>query len=726
METVARPKIGLVLSGGGAKGGAHIGVLKVLEENRVPVDVIVGTSIGAYVGGLYALGYSADEVEQLMLNTEWDKGYSDFIPRESLLYADKALRDDYNLTFRLGYSNGKLKMPTGLLLGQSALQLLKLSTDTVGEFTSFDDMPIPYRAVATDIATSKMVVLNSGSLSQAMKASSTVPGALEPIEINGQLLVDGGIINNMPVDVARSMGADIIIAVDIGSPLLTKNEINSTVDVLDQLSTILTITTTNNQKKLLHDQDILLRPDINKLSTTDFSIVGQALVEGEKVALAELVKIESLAVDESSYLQLLLQKKKKRDAWLNRLSKPIIAINYKNSSKVDIQIIQRHFNLSVGDVVTKKELKQAIERVYALNRFDYVNAEFIDSELGRTLVLTTKAKSWGPDYLHFGFSWQGTFSSNSMMQFDFAYLLTDINSNGGLWKNELSVGWETSLVTELYQPFDKKQDFFGRTRLLYKEDKFAISRYQNRPELSNKYTELRLGTGFNYTNNGILELGFIGELGNVRFDSSVYDEFDYDSFGGYFIAGFDDLNSINFPTQGNKLLLELYYLKDDYEHLIFENSQDPVLQIKFDWRGAFTVGSHSFVGIGSATTVLTDNDFSIRVSELGGFLNLSGYQKDALIGANKVFVATAYQYDLGRDIPGGTGLPLYLGMSLETGNVWALQESVDLDELITSGSLYLGTDTSFGPAVIGLGYATSFSDHIEDNILLFFSLGKNW
>lgn len=726
MQTIARPKIGLVLSGGGAKGGAHIGVLKILEENRVPVDYIVGTSIGSYVGGLYALGYSADEIETLMLNTAWEKGYSDFVPRQDLLYADKELRDDYNLTFRLGYSDGKLKMPSGLLLGQSALQLLKLSTDAVGEFNSFDELPIPYRAVATDIATSKAVVLDAGSLSQAMKASSTVPGALEPININGQLLVDGGIVNNMPVDVARQIGADIIIAIDIGSPLLDKKSINRTVDVLDQLSTILTITTTNNQKRLLTEKDLLIRPDIDNLSTTDFSIVGKALIEGEKAATAELKALKKLAVDESVYAEIVSEKQRKKAQWLATLSDPIIAIKYENDSKVDIAIIQRHLSLSIGDVVNKTDLANAIERIYALDRFDYVNAEFIDSELGRTLVVTTKAKSWGPDYLHFGFSWQGDFSSRSILQFDFAYILTDFSSNGGLWKNEASVGWETTLATEFYQPFDQKQDFFGRARLSYQEDKVDKSSYQLRPELSNKYTALRLGSGFNYADNGILELGFISEIGNIKFENVNYENIDYDSLGAYFIAGFDDLNSINFPTKGNKLLLELYYLQDDYDHSFFKSTEDNVLQILLDWRGAFTVGNHSFVGIGSAATVVTDNDFSIRASELGGFLNLSGYQKDALVGAHKVFAAAAYQYDLGHDIPGTTGLPLYMGVSLETGNVWALQKSVDFEELVTSGSLYLGTDTSFGPAVIGMGYATSFSHHIDDQLTLFFSLGKNW
>ena len=216
----SQPKIGLVLSGGGAKGAAHIGVLKVIEKNNIPINYIAGTSIGAYVGGLYALGYRVAEIEKIMLNLPWDDSYSDFIPRVLLSVNNKELNDQYNIALRLGFSDGKFKSPSGLLLGQSAGSLLKYSTDVVAKFDSFDHLAIPYRAVASDLVSAKAVVLDKGSITQAMRASAAVPGVVEPVTIDGKLLVDGGITNNMPVDVVKAMGADIVIAVDIGSPLL--------------------------------------------------------------------------------------------------------------------------------------------------------------------------------------------------------------------------------------------------------------------------------------------------------------------------------------------------------------------------------------------------------------------------------------------------------------------------------------------------------------------------
>lgn len=713
-----RPKIGLVLSGGGAKGAAHIGVLKILEQNNVPIDYIVGTSIGAYVGGLYALGYSPKEIETIMLTLPWDDSFSDFVPRESLPFKDQALRDKYNISLRLGYSDNTLKTPSGLLLGQNATQLLRMSTDVIAEFASFDQLAIPYRAVATDLATSKAVVLDSGSITKAMSASAAVPSIVEPVIINGLLLVDGGISNNIPVDVVREMGADRVIAIDIGSPLTKQEDIKNTIDVLNQLSTILTNNTTINQVKQLNDGDLYIRPEIDDLSTTDFSIMPQALALGEESAVKQLEKIKKFSVTKELFSEYLMARKSKSELWFKPMCSPLIAVDYQNHSTVNQAIIAEHFAISVGDVVTKQQLKKAIERVYALDRFERVDAEFIDSPEGRTLVLITNEKSWGPNFLNFGFSLQTDFSANTVIEIDSAYILNDVTENGGQWKNEMSLGWETSLATEFYQPMGINQHLYSRARVEYTQDKWAQS--PERTELTNTFVKGQSGLGYHYVNQGLFELGFIAESGSLSFDDKSLGDIDYSSYGGYLTFGFDNLNSINFPTSGNKLSLELLLRKDKYKQEVGDDTNDDSLEINLNWRGALGLGKHTFVGIASFATVNNDAGFSVHITELGGFLNLSGFEKDALIGNHKIFSAVVYQYDLGREIPGGSGLPIYLGTSLEMGNVWGGNESIEFDELITSGSIYLGTDTSFGPAVIGFGYAS------EGEKTVFLSLGKNW
>jgi NTE family protein len=713
-----RPEIGLVLSGGGAKGAAHIGVLKVLEQHNIPIDYVVGTSIGAYVGGLYALGYEANEIEKIMLNLPWDKSYSDFIPRESLSLRDKNHRDQYNISFRLGYSEGQLKAPSGLLLGQSAAKLLKLSTDVVAQVQSFDDLAIPYRAIATNLATAKAVVIKRGSITKAMSASAAVPGVLEPVNIDGQLLVDGGIANNMPIDVVKAMGADIVIAIDIGSPLLDKDDINDTLDVINQLSTILTNNTTLAQMKYLSPRDILIRPEIDNLSTTDFTVMPKALILGEQSALLAKKKLMLLSVSDQKYREYQQEIQRKKRAWFDNFTLPVIEIEYQNYSQVSTVVIKENLAITIGDVVTKEQLQLAIDRVYALNEFERVDAEFVDLLNGRKLIVTLEEKSWGPDYLHFGFNLQTDFSYRSIVALDLAYAQNNISRYGGKWLNEVKIGWETTLASEFYQPLEKSQRYFSSVRVEYAQDKWEPT--QERPELTNKYFKANIGVGYNYTNNGAVELGIIGEKGELSINNIENSSFDYDSFGGYISFDYDNLNSMNFPTEGNKFSFNVFWKNDNYQKFEDVEPTDTSFEATFDWRGALSFKSHAFVGIASFATVDNDNNFSVHVTELGGFLNLSGYQKDALIGSHKAFAAAVYQYDLGKELFGDDSMPLYLGASVESGNVWTLEESVKAEDMITSGSLYLGTDTSFGPAVFGIGFASGGKN------MVFLSLGKSF
>ncbi|MFT5789728.1 MAG: NTE family protein [Shewanella sp.] len=721
VSATERPKIGLVLSGGGAKGAAHIGVLKVLEKNNIPIDYITGTSIGSYVGGMYALGYSAAEIEAIMMNTDWDKGYSDTIPREELSYKDKEIRDKYNIPVNVGYSDEQVKTPAGFLRGQSMSQLLRSSTNLVHQFGHFDDLSIPFRAVATNLATSQAVVLSEGSLVAAMQASASVPGALQPAVINGMLLVDGGIANNMPIDVVKEMGADIVIAVDIGSPLVGKEQLNSTIAVLNQLSTILTNASAERQKALLSDKDILIRPNIGELSTTDFSIMPIALPLGEIAAREQLDQLEKYSVSKQEFSEYLAAKRSKSKLWLNELNRPLIKVIYNNDSKVSEKLLADSLDLDVGDHVTVDTLAAGIARVYSLDKFERVDAEFTDTADGRVLTVSTKAKSWGPNYFQLGFSWEDDFSLDSAISLDVAYTMTDLTENGGEWRNEISLGLDKLLGSEFYQPLSKDQDYFSRARLEYELKDWQFFEDNSRIlELRQAAYRAEIGIGLNYTQNGMIEIGLLGEIGSLENDFWELGTVDYEGYGGYFKFAYDDLNSINFPTSGNRFTLNMYLRKEGYDQGMTSESSDVSLQIEADWRGAVAVGNHAFVGIASLATVDKDGAFTVNVSELGGFLNLSGYHKNALYGSHKVFGAFVYQYDLGRDVLGMTEYPLYLGTSIEAGNVWNQKDSVSLGDLIYAGSLYLGTDTSVGPAALGFGA----SDDGEKTIFLF--IGKNW
>ena len=716
-----RLKIGVVLSGGGAKGAAHLGVLKILEEHNIPVDYIAGTSIGAYVAGMYSLGYSASEVEAIMMGVDWDSGYSDTIPRNILSYRDKQLRDRYNIPLNIGYNEGQVRAPSGLLRGQTMSQLLRQSTDLVQQFGNFDDLAIPYRAVATDLETSLPVVISHGSMVKAMQASATVPGALQPAQIDGKLLVDGGIANNMPVDVVKAMGADIIIAVDIGSPLVKKDKLDSTIAVLDQLSNFLTNASTEKQKLLLTDKDVLIRPAIDALSTTDFTIMPLALTLGKEAANGQLDKLSSMSVSPEEYAAYVEAKQAKGKLLMADVRHSVNEIVFDNQSKVSLNLLTETLNIKPGQAVSKDELNEALKRIYSLNKFERVDAEFVEAEDGRVLTVTTKAKSWGPNYFQLGFNWEDDFNSESAISFDMAYTMTDLTFNGGEWRNEIKLGMEKLFATEFYQPLDRDQQFFSRARYQYDTRNWDLYDNNNRLLTFDKKTHtIELGIGYNYTSQGTIELGLVAEKGAIINDAWLLRDLDFSSYGAYFRFGYDSLDSISFPTSGNRVTLNVYVRNEDFDDIIDDNQNEYSVQIEADWKGALSVGNHAFVGKASISTNDNDGMNTLHVSELGGFLNLSGYHKDSLTGAHKVFGAFVYQYDLGRDALGMTDYPLYLGWSLEAGNVWDERSEVTLTDLIYASSLYIGTDTSMGPAAIGFG----ITDLGDKSFYLF--VGKNF
>ncbi|ABN63379.1 patatin-like phospholipase family protein [Shewanella baltica] len=716
-----RLKIGVVLSGGGAKGAAHVGVLKILEEHNIPVDYIAGTSIGAYVAGMYSLGYSASEVEAIMMGVDWDSGYSDTIPRNILSYRDKQLRDRYNIPLNIGYNEGQVRAPSGLLRGQTMSQLLRQSTDLVQQFGNFDDLAIPYRAVATDLETSLPVVISHGSMVKAMQASATVPGALQPAQIDGKLLVDGGIANNMPVDVVKAMGADIIIAVDIGSPLVKKDKLDSTIAVLDQLSNFLTNASTEKQKLLLTDKDVLIRPAIDALSTTDFTIMPLALTLGKEAANGQLDKLSSMSVSPEEYAAYVEAKQAKGKLLMADVRHSVNEIVFDNQSKVSLNLLTETLNIKPGQAVSKDELNEALKRIYSLNKFERVDAEFVEAEDGRVLTVTTKAKSWGPNYFQLGFNWEDDFNSESAISFDMAYTMTDLTFNGGEWRNEIKLGMEKLFATEFYQPLDRDQQFFSRARYQYDTRNWDLYDNNNRLLTFDKKTHtIELGIGYNYTSQGTIELGLVAEKGAIINDAWLLRDLDFSSYGAYFRFGYDSLDSISFPTSGNRVTLNVYVRNEDFDDIIDDNQNEYSVQIEADWKGALSVGNHAFVGKASISTNDNDGMNTLHVSELGGFLNLSGYHKDSLTGAHKVFGAFVYQYDLGRDALGMTDYPLYLGWSLEAGNVWDERSEVTLTDLIYASSLYIGTDTSMGPAAIGFG----ITDLGDKSFYLF--VGKNF
>lgn len=708
-EALARPKVGLALGGGGAKGGAHIGVLRVLERENIPVDYIAGTSIGSVVGALYALGYSADEIEKIMLSIPWDEGYSDAIPRQDLPYRNKQ-RGQFNIPLNLGYEDGEVKIPSGVLYGQTASLLLRQAFGSLSIFSSFDDLPIPYRAIATNLSTNEAVILDSGDLLVAAQASSNVPGILAPIKHDDILLVDGGITKNIPVDIVKEMGADHVIAIDIGENLARSQDLTSTFSIIGQLSSFLTVSSSEEQKVLLTNNDLLIRPKIGELSTTDWSTFPESIVKGEQAAQKVVNSLKSFRLGAVEYQIYRQQKKEKHESLLKTLEQPVSKIVIHNESPVHEDFIREQLALPTGQRIDSDELNAAVQRLYNTDEFQRVDASIIDEGAERHVAVTSEEKSWGPNFLEFGVGWETNFTDESSVDLDFAYMERGLTEYGGEWRTQLELGHEAALNSELYLPLTPTRSFFSRTQYNFETIDFNVPSTLNLSlSVEQKAHQITQGLGYNFSQNGFVELGVLVEKGELHDDFLLNDEVKFDALGSYVSFGFDSLDSASFPTHGKRFLIKFINRLEDVDNQPLYTGEltdfgGRTLELDIEWKGALKIGSHSIVSKADFTRIYADkDDGSVHAARLGGFLNLSGLDSNALTGSHKAFSAVIYQYNLRENLFGQNKLPLYLGFSHEAGNVWSVESDIDFSDVIFGSSVYLGTDTAAGPAALGYG-----------------------
>ena len=405
-----RPRIGLVLGGGGARGAAHVGVLKVLQELRIPIDYVAGTSMGSVVGGLYASGMNAEEIEREVRAMDWDDLFLDDPAREDRTFRRKRDDDLYAFKAKIGVREGEIKIPLAYIRGQKFdLMLNRLTLPVVG-IDDFDRLPVPYRAVATDLETGKEVVLAKGNLARSIRASLAVPAAFDPVEIDGRLLVDGGLANNVPVSVARSMGADVFIVVDVGSGLFKRDEIHSALDVTAQLANFLFTLNTEQQLATLGPSDVLILPPLGDLSGGDFELAADTIPIGESAAREASDALRRYSVSEEEYARYLASRDRARSD-----APQIDFVRIENRSRLDDAVIGKRISARIGEPLDVDTLERDISTVYGLENFESVRYD-VETEGGETgLVMQALEKYWGPGYLQFGLESSNNFQGDSAL-----------------------------------------------------------------------------------------------------------------------------------------------------------------------------------------------------------------------------------------------------------------------------------------------------------------------
>ncbi|WP_415860608.1 patatin-like phospholipase family protein [Vibrio metschnikovii] len=714
-----RPIIALVLAGGGAKGAAHMGVLKALEEMKIPVDIVLGTSMGAYVAGLYATGMDAEEIESVIYSVNWQSGYRDRVSRSQRRVRDKEYEDRYQLTTDLGFGWDGIRAPRGVVQGQSMLRILRETSGNLAKLDSFDDLVIPYRAVATDIIEMQPVVLDKGYLVDAMMASMSVPGALPPYDIDGRWLVDGGVTNNMPVDIAKQMGADVVIAVDISSDYKQQDSFSSFLSAANQLSNYLVRRTTERQVSHLSEQDILLRPNVGLMETTDFYKMPDAFIEGYQTALEHQPQLQVLALSSAQYQNYIDGKAERRRQlqYGDMLTVDDIAI--RNHSHYSDLLLKNRLNLAQNTTLSTEEIEASVDRLYVLDRFKLVRYQYEQVEQENHLLIDVYEKGWGPNYLNFRFFLEDDFSTTSQYSLGASLNFTDLGSHGAELALNMDLGTDKQLEAELYSPLFSSQKTFASFTARYRDDNRQIP-----------FDDLFENTGLSATRNyipityrtltGEAALGYQQTLwrqlrvGARYVDGQVqpstvpdYGNGTFTRQGVFINYRIDSLDNFSLPREGNYIDLEYFISHDDVNDLVEQanSSSDTVYDISAKLMSAKSVGRHTLVANLDYGEVRSKNSITpVEPKTIGGFLNLSGIPRKSLLGQNKIFTSLVYRYRWFDNDFGLFNAPFYLGASIEYGGVWSDPDlKIDTAPKYVAGSIFAGIDSPIGPVMFGYG-----------------------
>ncbi|HHQ4773422.1 TPA: patatin-like phospholipase family protein [Aeromonas veronii] len=706
-----RPKIAVVLSGGGAKGSAHIGILKVLEQKRIPVDIIVGTSMGSYVAGMYAMGLSAEEVERTTLAIDWNKGYQDKVGRDELSLRKKQQNEQYQLRTDIGVNGDTTQLPDGFFQGQSMASLLRAATSNLPVQASFDDLPIPYRAMATDMETVTPFVLDHGSLAKAMQASMSIPGALKPVEWEGHILADGGSVNNMPVDVAKAMGADVVIAVDIGAKLRTRESLKSGLAMIDQLTTYMTQVGTDKQKALMGPKDILIAPEFGDIGIADFARMREGIKMGEAAADKASLQLDKLSLTKTQYNAYRNQKLSRRAERSGQPAYFIDKVEIINKSRLSDETVRAMLDVRPDKIQTNESLEAGIRRLYALESFDRITYEVEERDGENVLVVDASEKNWGPGYLNFQFGFSDDFQNTSNYNVGMSYTLTNVNEWGAEWLTEASLGTAKHIKTDFYTPLEPSQTFYGEASLAY--DQTLRSLFNPDPEepsftyLDAEYSffSADLAVGWNRQPWSRLSMGLEGRTGSIEIKNVKELQGDATAWGPYARFEHDTLDSRYFPYQGAYWDIKGGYTSVRLNDKEGGNELHEGINYHLSMIKPWSWERHSLNLLLEGGGSTSQEEYPLFVQDLGGLFRMSGFQRYQLSGRYSLFGGLRYIYRVADNDFGALKMPLYLGGSLEQEGVWDKGADISLDSSFTAGSVYVGVESFLGPVFLGYGMA---------------------
>ena len=703
-ESPPRPKVGLVLGGGGALGLSHIGVLRALEEQRIPIDCIAGTSMGSIIAGFYASGMSPDEMQAFLEGLDWDEVMSDETPRRELYFRRK--QDDQRYLFEMGLNIRGPKMGTGIAAGQKFNNLLQLATLRSAAITNFDQLPIPYRAVATDLQSGTAHVLDHGNLATAMRASMAVPGAFTAVELDGRIFVDGGIVDNLPVDVVKAMGADVVIAVDVGSDadVVDPASLKSLGGILGRTYTI---AQRPEQVEQFKNADVGIQPKLAGLTAGDFARVSDFVPKGEAAAREKAAELARLSVDEEEYAEFLAKQRRAKPEAI-----PVGEVAVTGNRRVGEGIIRGRIHSRAGEPFDERTMQRDLMRIYGIGEFEQVLFRLDPGAEGRRILrYDVKEKSWGPLYLAVGLNLRSDFEQDAEWALLVNVTRRSLNALGAEWRNEIEFGSRQRVLSEFYQPLHAAGILFLAPTVEYRSETEAI--YADDAHVADydvKNTEARLDFGIQLRRYAELRAGPVWGTGRAEVETGATNlpAGDVDYAGWKIGLIVDRQDRTLFAREGYFLSVDGVSADEGWGgDLDFDKLSGTFRKFQSFGDHTFTVGLQGGTGFGDELPTFAQ-------FKLGGPFGFAGLAEGQFRGSYLGVASLGYTYRL-LQLPAQLGKGIYAISRIDAGNVWA--DEFDMDDLRYGGAIGLGADLSIGPLYVAYGRADEGYD------CFYFSLG---
>ena len=705
----ARPRIGLVLGGGGAKGAAHVGVLTLLEDMRIPIDCVIGTSMGALVGGTYAAGMTATELEKAIGAISWNETIAFEGRREKLPMRRKLAGRVYSNNLEFGYRDGQVAAPRGFINTQNIEQTIRYLVSRSLGTSDFDELPIPFRAIATDMMTGEMVVLREGDLALSMRASMAVPGIFSPVTIDGRTLGDGGLTRNVPVDIARQTCADVVIAVAVPTPPPNAEALQSPLTMVSRTLDVLIGANEKQQLDTLGPQDVKIIVPMGDIDTGSFGRVADAIPLGRKAAEEHRDELRRYSLPEEEYR-----------AWREPSRRPdtrkvlLADVTVNGLERVDETYVRTSLELQAGSVVNEKQLATAMNRVFDLGDFDGVQYTLTGDPQNPLLTVNVSEKASGPNILRFDLGLAASTLDSTAFVLSADYLRPWINARGGELHGVLQLGRTSLGQLSVYQPLDQRQRWFlepGAQLMRSTEDIYIGGDAATRYNFDSGYVYLEGGRVIG--SSAELRLGLRTGFQGAERDIATPDlsNIDNEGYGGL-TAGltYDNRDRNALATRGWLGRLRYYRALDGLGSVTeYDKVEGMVLK-------ALPVFS-DLVQLRASGGATIDGELPLyEYFTVGGPRSFPGLGLGELRGTSYWAGSAAYLHKIG-DINTLFGQSLYFGAGVAAAD---MSGRIDgrYDPAIVGGALMLGGRTPLGP--ITLSIATT---SVED-VSVTFTLGR--